>query len=98
MAYRLELPEGSQIHNVFHVSLLKKCMGSSVTVMPKLSPVAKDFTLKPQPEAVLDSHIIQKGRYHPKEEILVKWMGAPAEDATWENKWRFLRSYSDFRP
>ena len=53
-----------------------------VTVMPKLPYAAADATLLPQPEAVLDSRVIQKGSYRPKEEILVKWMGAPAEDAT----------------
>ena len=71
-------------------------MGSSIPVMPELPPVVDDSTLQPQPEVVIDSRIIQKGRYCPKEEILVKWMGAPVEDATWENKWKFLHSYHIF--
>ncbi|KAL6320950.1 hypothetical protein AAG906_010759 [Vitis piasezkii] len=28
--------------------------------------------------------------------ILFKWKGAPVEDATWENEWRFAKSYPDF--
>ncbi|KAL5832710.1 hypothetical protein ACOSQ3_016384 [Xanthoceras sorbifolium] len=86
IAYRVELPAGSQVHNVFHVSLLKKFVGTSIPVQTELPSVATDSTLLPQPERILDSRTIQKGRYRPREEILVKWLGAPAEDATWENK------------
>jgi hypothetical protein len=50
----------------------------------------------PQPEVILDRRVIHKGNYRPKSEILVKWVGAPAEDATWENEWRFSKSYPDF--
>ena len=63
---------------------------------PVLPPVSKDSTLLPQPEAILDKRIIQKGRYRPHKELLVKWVGGPVEDATWENQWRFSRSYPEF--
>ena len=95
VAYRLQLPDGSQIHDVFHVSLLKKRVGS-VHSSPTLPPTSDDFTILPQPEAILDTHIIRKGKYRPKTEILVKWAGAPKEDATWENQWRLTRQYPDF--
>ena len=32
--------------------------------------------LSSQPETVLDCQVIQKGKYHPKSEILGKWKGA----------------------
>jgi hypothetical protein len=29
---------------------------------------------------------IQKGKYRPKAEVLLKWVGASEDDATWENE------------
>ncbi|KAH9651124.1 hypothetical protein KPL70_026631 [Citrus sinensis] len=73
VAYKLALPAGSQIHNVFHVSLLKKFVGHVPPAVMELPPVSEDTsTILPQPECVLDKRIIRKGAYRPKTEILVK--------------------------
>eukprot|EP00268_Persea_americana_P064078 TRINITY_DN8393_c1_g1_i1.p2 TRINITY_DN8393_c1_g1~~TRINITY_DN8393_c1_g1_i1.p2 ORF type:complete len:393 (+),score=41.64 TRINITY_DN8393_c1_g1_i1:5704-6882(+) len=98
VAYRLELPPGSQVHNVFHVSLLKKYVGPSIPVSPEISTVSNtsDSPCIPQPEVILASRIIHKGKYHPGKEVLVQWFGAPPEDAPWENSWRFSRMYPGF--
>ena len=96
VAYKLELPAGSQIHDVFHVSLLKKKIGTGDSIREILPLLSKDSKLIPQPAAVLDRRIIQKGKYRPKTEILVQWEGAPRDDATWENLWRFSKAYLEF--
>ena len=96
VAYRLALPSGSQIHDVFHVSLLQQDLGHKPQATPTLPLISGDSTVLPAPELILDLRIIQKGKYRPKTEVLVKWIGAPTEDATWENLWHFSKPYPKF--
>lgn len=96
VAYRLQLPAESQIHDVFHVSLLRRYEGP-ITGETPLQPVpAPDEPLISRPEAILATRVIQKGRYRPKTEVLIKWIGASEVDATWENKWRLAKRFPDF--
>ncbi|GJZ63641.1 transposon ty3-G gag-pol polyprotein [Tanacetum coccineum] len=97
VAYRLELPPGTLVHNVFHVSLLKACKGDPPIPASTDNGSATQPATEPQPEAVIDERVVQQGKYRPKTEILVKWQGLPQEDATWETKWRFIKAYPDFR-
>lgn len=96
VAYKLSLPVGSQIHNVFHVSLLRRYHGSGIQASPQLPLHSDASACLPEPEAILDRRTIRKGNYRPKSKILVKWKNAPVEDATWENEWRFSKSYPSF--
>lgn len=93
VAYRLALPPSAQIHNVVHVSKLKRYFGPPPEHFTPLPPVADDSTILPQPVAVLDKRVIQKGKYRPKQEVLIQWAGGSTEDATWENAWRIARQY-----
>ncbi|KAL4559367.1 hypothetical protein LXL04_031505 [Taraxacum kok-saghyz] len=73
VAYRLALPEGSRIHNVFHVSLLKPHHGSppdTVTELPQL--------LDGRPCSLLLE-------CYGNPELLVQWAPHAAETATWED-------------
>ncbi|KAL5781783.1 hypothetical protein ACOSP7_006812 [Xanthoceras sorbifolium] len=82
VAYRLALPYGAQIHDVVHVSLLRKHLGDRPPAVPSLPPVSDESSILPIPETILDRRIIQKGKYRPHTEVLVKWAGASIEDAT----------------
>ena len=58
VAYELELPQGSKIHNIFHVSCLKKALGQQVTVIEELPPTDDEGHLVLQPEAIIDTYNI----------------------------------------
>ncbi len=85
VAYELELPEGSRIHNVFHVSYLKKAIGQNVAVTTDLLPLNKEGKLILEPAEILEvrEKIL---RNRTMREYLVCWRHLPLDDATWEGE------------
>lgn len=77
VAYKLDLPMDSKIHNVFHVFLLKPFKGPSVA--PPLLPLLVDGRVVPTPARVLKFRL-----NHGSWEILVVWAGCSNINATWE--------------
>lgn len=95
VAYQLNLPPHSKLHPVFHVSLLKKKLGSGAVAHPTLPPVSSDGVLEPQPVAVLDRRLVKyKGR--PATQVLIQWSGSFPEDATWEIYHELLSKFPTF--
>ncbi|KAJ8751592.1 hypothetical protein K2173_016841 [Erythroxylum novogranatense] len=95
VAYRLDLPTGSRVHPVFHVSKLRKFLGDVPVTSPTLPPSSEDHPILPQPEKILRQCTVQKGKYRPRTEVLIKWLGAPEEDATWEDYRRIVKTFPD---
>eukprot|EP00253_Pinus_taeda_P027596 PITA_27596 len=85
VAYELELPQGSKIHNVFHVSCLKKALGQHATVTDELPPTDDKGHLVLQPEAIIDTRERQL-QNRTILEFLVRWKNLPDENATWESE------------
>jgi hypothetical protein len=85
VAYELEMPEGSKIHNVFHVSCLKKAVGQFINTSEELPPLDEEGQLELVPEVVLKQRE-RRLRSRVIMEYLVRWRGLPVDDATWEGE------------
>jgi hypothetical protein len=85
VSYELELPEGSKIDNMFHVSCLKMVVGQFISTSEELPPLDKEGQLELVPKKVLEFRE-QKMRSRVIRECLIRWRGLPVEDDTWERE------------
>jgi hypothetical protein len=84
VAYRLDLPASSRIHNVFHVSQLKEYIPDFTPVFTELPTPPTLDTIDSEPETILDRRLMKKGNA-PVLQALIKWTNLPADAATWED-------------
>ena len=87
VAYQLELPpELSEVHNVFHVSQLRRCMSppEKKNDMSELEP-AKDLTYEESPIRIWDE-IERVTRSKVIRFYKVQWEHHTEEEATWERE------------
>ena len=87
VAYRLELPpELSRIHNVFHVSMLKKYVSDPFHIL-EAPPVEleEDLSFEVQPVAIVDQEMNQlRCKVIPMVKVL--WRSNTIEEMTWETE------------
>jgi hypothetical protein len=87
MAYQLELPDNlSNVHNVFHVSQLKKCLCVPKEQLPmeELS-VQSDLTYTEYPVKILDT-LTRVIRNKVIKMCKVQWSHHGGDEATWERE------------
>ncbi|KAL5575262.1 hypothetical protein UlMin_016961 [Ulmus minor] len=85
VAYRLALPpELSSVHNVFHVSMLKKYIPDPTHVLEYESiEVHEDLTYEEQPVQILDQNEkTLRNKTIPLVKVL--WQNHKVEEASWE--------------
>ncbi|WVZ84340.1 hypothetical protein U9M48_031381 [Paspalum notatum var. saurae] len=90
VAYRLELPSHLAVHDVFHVSQLKKCLRVLEEIQPNL-------TYEEKPIKILD----QKQRSTRRRTInfyKVQWSNHSEEEATWEQEEFLQAKYPGLQP
>ncbi|GKD42016.1 retrotransposable element Tf2 [Tanacetum coccineum] len=83
VAYKLDIPKGSQIHPVFHVSQLKKFKGNAPQMYAKLPHCDASRVIALEPYAILDRRIAKKGNATTFY-VLVQWINERVDDVTWE--------------
>ncbi|CAH9101779.1 unnamed protein product [Cuscuta epithymum] len=96
VAYELALPEEfSGIHNIFHVSMLRKYFVDPEHVLiPRTIEVQNDLSYEEKPVQILDREV---RRLRNKEIALVKvlWRNDKVEEATWEVEDDMRRRYPE---
>jgi len=91
VAYRLLLPEGARIHNVFHVGILKLFRGTPPATPPALPPLRHGCRLQ-QPARALRAQL-RRGVWH----VLIQWVALPEDEATWEPLDEFRAEFPAFQ-
>ncbi|XP_028805339.1 uncharacterized protein LOC114760236 [Neltuma alba] len=87
VAYQIALPpQLDRVHNVFHVSQLKKYQPDpSHIIEPEEVELRENLTYRTEPERVVD---VKEKQLRNKTIRLVKviWKGMAPDDATWETE------------
>jgi hypothetical protein len=97
VAYRLQLPSQlAAIHNIFHVSQLRKCVKIPTEIIDSQAiEIEPDLTYTEHPIRILDT----KERSTRRETIKmykIQWNHHTEEEATWETESYLQRNFPDF--
>ena len=98
VAYQLKLPDQlAAVHNVFHVSQLKKCLQvPRDVVMQEEFRVEPDLTYEERPIKVLDQKQRETRRRVTKM-YKIQWSNHTEDEATWEEEVYLKTKYPEFK-
>ena len=87
VAYKVDLPSQlAKVHDVFHVSLLRKAGVDPTRILPQVPvEVKEDLMLELRPARILDWEV---KKLRNKKIIIIKilWRNAKIEEETWERE------------
>ncbi len=99
VAYRLELPANlSQVHNVFHVSQLRRCFKDPIRAVDHdMLELQQDLSYKQHPVRILDQ-AERKTRRKVTKFLKVQWSNHSEDEATWEREDNLRDEYPGLFP
>jgi hypothetical protein len=91
VAYVLDIPNKGKLHDVFHVSCLKKNLGPTTLIQSQLPLLDEEGRLILKPKGILEvrTKVLHSRSFN---EYLIKWKNMTEEEATWKMK----TSYKSF--
>ena len=97
VAYQLELPPHlSQVHDVFHVSQLRRCFKDPIReVEHDLIELQPDLSYQEHPSRILDQSE-RKTRNKTTKFLKLQWSNHSEDEATWEREDRLREEYPTF--
>ena len=101
VAYKLQLPAGTKLHDVFHVNQLKKHLGPAAIPNPHLPLLTPDGKIKTFPLSVLQRRQTPRsaGTYDVAvPQWLILWENLSEEEATWEDGKFIQATFPTFKP
>ncbi|KAL6567614.1 hypothetical protein OROGR_001282 [Orobanche gracilis] len=90
VAYRLKLPDSAKIHNIFHISQLKRAIGDKFSLPSLPATLTADMEVILQPDQVEGVREGNAGR-----EVLIRWKDLPSYEATWESLAEMIQRFPD---
>jgi hypothetical protein len=96
VAYRLELPPNlSQVHDVFHVSQLRRCFKDTVRgVDHEMLELQQDLSYKEHPIRILEESE-RRTRQKVNKFFKVQWSNHSEDEATWEREDKLREEYPE---
>jgi hypothetical protein len=97
VAYKLDLPPSlAVVHDIFHVSQLKKCLKAPVdVVLPEVTPLEADLSYPEHPIKVLDQND-RVMRHKTIKFFKIQWSNHTEKEATWESEDFLCSHHPDF--
>ena len=94
VAYQLELPSNlSQVHDVFHVSQLRRCFKDPIRAVDhEVLELQEDLSYQEHPVRILDQ-AERRTRQKAIKFLKVQWSNHSEDEATWEREDRLREEY-----